>query len=49
MTPFPTRAKFCHQNCKATALRKRRGKNVGARPNRKKEIILSGKRAVNKD
>lgn len=23
-TPYPTRAKFCHQNCKATALRARR-------------------------
>jgi hypothetical protein len=23
-TPFPTRSKFCHQNCKATALRTRR-------------------------
>jgi len=23
-TPYPTRSKFCHQNCKATALRARR-------------------------
>ncbi len=23
-TPFPTRSKYCHQNCKATALRRRR-------------------------
>jgi hypothetical protein len=49
MSPYPNRAKFCHQNCKAMALRRRRGKNVGVRPNRKKEITLSGKRAVNKD
>jgi hypothetical protein len=36
MTPYPTRARFCHLNCKMTALRARRGRPVGTRPNRKK-------------
>ena len=43
-TPYPARSKFCHPNCKQEALRKRRGQNVGVRPNRKKERVLSGKR-----
>jgi hypothetical protein len=37
-TPFPNRAKFCHSNCKQSALRLRRGQNVGTRPNRKVEV-----------
>jgi hypothetical protein len=37
-TPFPTRAKFCHINCKQSALRLRRGEPVGTRPNRKVEV-----------
>lgn len=28
LTPYPTRAKFCHLNCKMAALRRRRGKPV---------------------
>jgi hypothetical protein len=36
ITPFPSRAKYCHANCKQSALRKRRGQNVGTRPARKK-------------
>ena len=35
-TPFPTRAKFCHLNCRQTAVRRKAGKNVGTRPYRKK-------------
>ena len=47
MSPFPSRAKFCHPNCKAVALRRRRGwGNVGLRPNRRKPRLLSGKRNV---
>lgn len=44
MTPFPSRAKFCHQNCKAAALRKRRGMKVLGR----KYVVHEpdGKRAV---
>ena len=45
-TPYPTRAKFCHQNCKAQALRRRRGKPVGVRPEGRKAPVLHGKRAV---
>ena len=45
-TPYPTRAKFCNQNCKAQALRRRRGKTVGVRPDRRKTPLLSGKRAT---
>jgi hypothetical protein len=37
-TPFPTRAKFCHQNCKQSARRLSEGKIVGTRSNRKKTI-----------
>lgn len=37
-TPYPTRAKYCHDNCKASALRKRRGMVVGTRPDRKKNV-----------
>jgi hypothetical protein len=44
-SPYPTRAKFCHLNCKMQALRRRRGKPVGTRPARKREVELSGKRA----
>ena len=43
-TPYPKRAKFCHQNCKANALRTRRGKPVGVRSYRRKPRVLSGKR-----
>lgn len=42
-TPYPTRAKFCHANCRAVALRQRRG--AGVRPDRQQERLLSGKRA----
>lgn len=42
MSPFPTRAKFCHLNCKMAALRKRRGMRV--RPDSRKPVVLSGKR-----
>jgi len=45
-SPYPTRAKFCHLNCKMAALRRRRGKPVGTRPARKRAIVLSGKREV---
>src|SRR5262252_847648 len=31
-TPYPTRAKYCHPNCKQNALRARRGQPVGVRP-----------------
>ena len=45
-TPYPTRAKFCHQNCKAMALRRRRGAKVGVRPDHTKERLLYGKRII---
>lgn len=44
MSPYPTRAKWCHLNCKMEALRKRRGKPVGTRPHRKKAVPIEGKR-----
>jgi hypothetical protein len=34
-TPYPSRAKFCHVNCKQSALRERRGQPVGTRPHNK--------------
>ena len=43
-TPYPTRSRFCHQNCKKAALRRRRGQPVGVRPDRRKTPLLSGKR-----
>ncbi len=36
VTPFPTRAKYCHDNCKQSALRLKRGGAVGTRPSKKK-------------
>ena len=45
-TPFPSRAKYCHANCKAQALRRLKGEAVGVRPNRRKAPLLSGKRAA---
>ena len=45
-TPFPSRSKWCHLNCKIENLRKRRGEIVGVRPNGRKPRVLSGKRAV---
>lgn len=36
-TPFANRAKYCHPNCKQQALRERRGRPVGTRPERKKQ------------
>jgi len=44
-TPYPTRSMFCHPRCKSDAVRSRRGGKVGLRPNRRKERVLSGKRA----
>lgn len=44
-TPFPTRSKFCHPNCKQEALRKRRGLSVGVRPDSRNPRVLSGKRS----
>ena len=44
-TAWPTRSKFCHLNCKMAALRRRRGKAVGVRPDRRKTPVLQGKRA----
>lgn len=44
MSPYPTRAKFCHLNCKMFSLRRRRGQNVGVRPDSRKPRLLSGKR-----
>lgn len=43
-SPYPKRAKFCHLNCKMTALRRRRGQPVGVRPNNRKPPSLHGKR-----
>lgn len=37
-TPFPTQAKYCHANCKASALRARRGMSVGTRPYSRKTV-----------
>src|SRR3990167_685092 len=45
-SPYPSRAKWCHPNCKAEALRKRKGWNVGVRPDRRKKRVLSGKRDI---
>lgn len=47
-TPWPTRAKYCHQNCRSQALRRRQGKSVGVRPDRRKAPLLSGKRRSGK-
>ena len=47
-TPYPTRSKFCHSNCKLTALRRRRGLPVGVRPNSRKTPLLSRKLATGK-
>ncbi len=47
-TPYPTRSKFCHANCKARAKARRQGKPVGVRPSREKPRVLSGKRADGK-
>lgn len=43
-SPFPSRAKWCHPNCKAENLRQRRGVAVGLRPERRKPRVLSGRR-----
>lgn len=40
---FPTRAKFCHQNCRAAALRERRG--MPARVKKRVEPKIVGKRS----
>lgn len=45
-TPFPTRKKTCDDSCKRAALRRKQGKPVGVRPDRRKPSLLSGKRAV---
>jgi len=45
-SPYPSRAKFCHLNCKMAALRRRRGKAVGTRPGRQRTAKLEGKRAL---
>jgi hypothetical protein len=42
MSPYPTRAKFCHTNCKSKYRRRLRG--VCVRPDNRKERVLSGKR-----
>ncbi|MDA1331603.1 MAG: hypothetical protein O3A65_03855 [Proteobacteria bacterium] len=36
LTPFPTRAKYCHTNCKQSAGLLKKGGAVGTRPSRKK-------------
>jgi hypothetical protein len=45
-TPCPTRAKWCCTSCCHAAHRRKQGKPVGVRPNRRKPSLLSGKRAV---
>jgi hypothetical protein len=42
-SPYPKRAKFCHLNCKMADLRRRRGRPVGDRPNRRRTAELSDK------
>ncbi len=41
-TPYPNRSKYCHANCKQRAQSRRKGASV--RLNRRKPIVLSGKR-----
>lgn len=43
---FPTRAKFCHPNCRAMALRQRRGLPVNVKPGLQKPRTMEGKRAA---
>lgn len=43
-SPYKNKSKFCHLNCKMAALRRRRGRPVGVRPNSRKTALLSGKR-----
>ncbi len=43
-TARPSNAKFCHQNCRSAAFRKRGGHSNGTRPYRKKIPALQGKR-----
>jgi hypothetical protein len=45
-TPYPTRAKWCDASCGNAAKRRKAGKPVGVRPNRRKTQVLSGKRAT---
>ncbi len=45
-TPWPTRAKWCDTSCSNTAKRRKQGKPVGVRPNRRKPSLLSGKRST---
>lgn len=45
-TPYPARARYCQQNCRATARRRREGRPVGVRPKRVAPQMLSGKRLV---
>lgn len=45
-TPYPTRAKWCDTSCASAANRRKQGKPVGVRPNRRKASELSGKRVA---
>jgi hypothetical protein len=43
-SPYPSRSKFCHLNCKMVALRRRRGLLVGTRGGQRSQHRLAGKR-----
>lgn len=45
-TPYPTRAKWCDSSCASAANRRKQGKPVGVRPDRRKTSLLSGKRSA---
>ena len=45
-TPYPTRKKTCDTSCRNQAARRKQGKAVGVRPDRRKPSLLSGKRAI---
>ena len=45
-TPYPTRKKTCDTSCRNQAARRKQGKPVGVRPDRRKPSLLSGKRVV---
>ena len=47
-SPYPSRAKYCHTNCKQDAIRRRAGRVVGVRPYRRKPRVLCSKRVVSK-
>lgn len=47
-SPFPSRAKYCDNNCKSRASRRAKGETVGVRPVRREASLLLGKRATGK-